>query len=44
MKILCVSNFYTNRKVSDKLGVHFDATKKGIEQAVQWFKENGMIS
>ncbi|PWE00139.1 NAD-dependent epimerase/dehydratase family protein [Marinilabilia rubra] len=44
MKMLCVKNFYSNQKAKNDLGVNFEPVESGIEAAVKWFKETGIIS
>lgn len=43
MQILCTSNFYDNGKARDELGVSFRPIDKGIEEAVEWFRNNGFL-
>ncbi len=43
MKILCVKNFYSNQKASTELAIEFMPVDRGIKEAIEWFRENGMI-
>lgn len=43
MKMLCINNFYSNEKATRELSIHFQSVDKGITEAVDWFREKGMI-
>ena len=43
MKILCVKNYYSNHKARSELGLTFHPVEIGIDHAVAWFKEHGML-
>lgn len=43
MKILCVNNYYSNQKAKDELDLKNTSISKAINDAVDWFCENGMI-
>jgi len=43
MKILCIRNYYTNRKAQQELGTTFQPIDEGIRKAVDWFKTHGML-
>nr|MBS0037001.1 NAD-dependent epimerase/dehydratase family protein [Saprospiraceae bacterium] len=43
MRIVCVKNFYRNDKAVEELGLKCRPIEKGIEDAVQWFKKEGML-
>jgi Nucleoside-diphosphate-sugar epimerases len=43
MKILCVKNYYANRKAQGELGVTFRPIEHGIDHAVSWFRERKML-
>lgn len=44
MKILCIGNYYTNRKAARELGLETGPIEQGISEAVAWFKASGMIN
>lgn len=43
MKILCIGNYYTNRKAASALGLTTRPIEHGISAAVRWFESRGMI-
>lgn len=43
MKILCIHNYYTNRKAQRDLGLGFRPITRAIDDAVDWFKKQKMI-
>jgi len=43
MKILCIRNFYSNQKAKNELGTTFHPIEQGIQKALDWFLERGMI-
>ncbi len=43
MKILCVRNYYSNRKAQQELGVTFQPIENGISKAIAWFKAHQML-
>ena len=43
MKILCVDNFYSNKKSKRELKLRYQTMEQGIMEAVAYFKENGKI-
>ncbi len=42
MKILCIGNYYTNSKAACSLGLQTRPIETAIQDALQWFKENGI--
>ncbi|WP_373056762.1 NAD-dependent epimerase/dehydratase family protein [Zunongwangia sp. H14] len=43
MKILCLSNFYSNSKSKVQLGVHYHSIDTAVDDAIIWFKGNGKL-
>ncbi len=43
MRILCTENYYDNSRAKKELGIHFEPIEYGIQEAVNWFKTEGMI-
>ncbi|WP_353183753.1 NAD-dependent epimerase/dehydratase family protein [Parapedobacter lycopersici] len=43
MKILCVHNYYTNRKAREELHISFRPVAQAIDDAVDWFKKQKML-
>lgn len=43
MKIICTKNFYTNEKARTALNTSFNPIESGIEDAIHWFKETGLL-
>lgn len=43
MKILCVHNYYTNKKARKDLKIEFRPVARAIDDAVDWFKKQGML-
>lgn len=43
MRILCVDNFYSNKKSKTELKLSYQSIEQGILEAVAYFKENGKI-
>ncbi len=43
MNILCIRNYYTGAKAEKRLHVRFRPIDHGIQEAVEWFKANGML-
>ena len=43
-KMLCVRNFYDNRKAVKELGVKFDPIENGIREGLEWFRTNNKLS
>lgn len=43
MKILCVHNYYTNTKARRDLKVDFRPVARAVDDAVDWFKKQGML-
>lgn len=43
MKILCINNYYTNKKAQAELGTTFQPIETGIAAAIAWFKDRKMI-
>ncbi|SKB87975.1 NAD dependent epimerase/dehydratase family protein [Parapedobacter luteus] len=43
MKILCVNNYYSNHQAQQALGVTFRPIDSGIDDAIRWFKAQGML-
>lgn len=43
MKILSISNFYSNEKSKNELGITYRPVANAIRDAVKWFKEEGML-
>lgn len=43
MKILCIKNYYTNKKAKSDLNVKFNGIDTAISDAIKWFKKNGAI-
>jgi len=44
MKILCVENFYSNKKAKKELNLTSTPIDDAIDDAIKWFKRNGEIS
>ncbi len=43
MKILCVNNYYTNKKAKAELGTAFTPIENGIDAAISWFKSHRLL-
>lgn len=43
MKILCVHNYYTNKKAQNELGTAFRPIEAGIDAAIAWFKDHRLL-
>ena len=43
MNILCVNNYYTNRKAHSDLGTVFKPIENGIDAAITWFKDHRLL-
>ncbi|MGV3763877.1 NAD-dependent epimerase/dehydratase family protein [Parapedobacter sp.] len=43
MKILCVNNYYTNKKAQAQLGTAFKPIESGIDAAIAWFKDHRLL-
>lgn len=43
MKLLCIHNYYTNAKACEELGISFRPAEASIKDALDWFKEHGML-
>ncbi len=43
MKILCVNNYYTNKKAQAELGTSFRPIENGIATAIDWFRRHKML-
>ena len=43
MRILCIGNYYTNRKAATELGLKTGSIETGISDAVEWFAAHGML-
>tara|TARA_R110002020_G_scaffold154714_6_gene335300 strand:- start:204132 stop:205106 length:975 start_codon:yes stop_codon:yes gene_type:complete len=43
MRILSITNYYSNKKAERELGIHFKPIEIGINQAIDWFNKNGRI-
>lgn len=43
MKILCVENFYSNKKAQKELKLTCMSVDNAIDDAIEWFKTNGKI-
>lgn len=43
MQILCIENFYSNKKAIDELQMSFSPIEDAIEDAISWFKKNGKL-
>jgi dihydroflavonol-4-reductase len=43
MRILCVDNYYTNKKTKVALNIKFNGIDEAIGDAIKWFKTNGVI-
>lgn len=43
MRILCVNNYYTNKKAEAVLNIKFNGIDNAIGDAIKWFKKNGVI-
>jgi nucleoside-diphosphate-sugar epimerase len=43
MRILCEKNYYSNTKAENDFGIKFNSIDSAIDDAVNWFKMNGMI-
>ncbi len=44
MNILCVENFYSNKKAKKELDLNSTPIDGAIDDAIKWFKSNGKIS
>ena len=40
MKILCIDNYYSNKKAKMELKIKFSPIEDGINEAVDWFSRN----
>lgn len=43
MRILCVNNYYTNKKAETDLKIKFKGIDKAIDDAIKWFKKNRIL-
>lgn len=43
MRLLCIGNYYTNKKAQTDLDLVFSSAEEAIRDAVEWFKGNGMV-
>lgn len=43
MKILCINNFYSNKKAITTLNIEFHSIDSALLEAISWFKDNKMI-
>ena len=43
MKILCIRNYYSNKKTQQELGTVFHPIEDGIGKAIHWFKQHQML-
>ena len=43
MKILCVRNYYSNKKARNELKTNFYPIEAGIDKAIRWFKAHRML-
>ena len=43
MRILSITNYYSNQKAEKELDIHFKPIELGIQKAVNWFKNNRML-
>lgn len=43
MKILTIANYYDNSRARKELGVEFRPVEEGINEAIDWFKKEGML-
>lgn len=43
MSILCINNFYSNKKAKIELGITFRPIEEAIDDAISWFKNNDTI-
>ncbi len=43
MRILCLKNYYSNKKSTDELGMTYKPVKEAIDDAVAWFVEHGIM-
>ncbi len=43
MRILCVKNYYSNRKAAQELGLSFHPIEQGVSKAIAWFKNQKML-
>lgn len=43
MKILCIGNYYSNRKAVEELKLKTAPIERGISNAIEWFKIHGII-
>lgn len=43
MRILCISNFYSNKKAREELNLDFSSIDFGIKEAVKWFRKKDML-
>lgn len=43
MRLLCIGNYYTNRKAQKDLDLEFCPAEESIRNAVEWFKGTGML-
>lgn len=44
MKILCINNFYSNKKARTELNLEFNPIDLALKDAIKWFNENKMIN
>ncbi len=44
MHILCVGNFYSNKKAKEELHMTFRPVEEAIDDAISWFRTNGKIN
>jgi hypothetical protein len=43
VKMLCESNYYSNQKAKTELNLTFQPVDNAIEDALNWFRERGVI-
>lgn len=43
MRLLCIGNYYTNKKAQTDLDLDFRSAEEAIRDAVEWFKGAGML-
>jgi len=43
MRILCIKNYYSNRKAREELMLKTTPVTEAISDAVEWFRESGML-
>ena len=43
MRILCLKNYYSNKKSTNELGMTYKPVKEAVDDAVTWFVEHGII-